>query len=475
MSLRELRALVDEVAVVDWRDPAWWAVIGGTALIEALTRRAARAAYLSSDGQPDFDTFMGWPAPSSRGLAGAIADAIADAAAASRAIAELDGSLPGQPLAVTVRAGDRASTVEPVDPGWVRFAIAGQVIAARVSDRPDALSELARTLARTAGSGAGHAPDVRPTAIAAVIGDHDAAVARHLHRRTWGAGGGPWLGLGRAGGLAVASTCHLVVDGFGHALIAGRIAAARERDGALRAALRRAAAEIAGDAPVPALPALAAAQPLGIAWRALPPPLPRFPALAHALGCELHDEAGDPSAPMSPVIQVPVAPGRRDDPDRWRRRVVHTLLSVRFDRGRAEPVDRFARRVSATIAREVDGRGLLSRLVAAAAAVPLPLAIKRRRLVGARGARLRGPVEVLAGRSSLSLLRGVPAGLVAVSAPGRVLDPGDPRSTSVITIVEGDRGGAIVTVSGSGLAGTAAGAEALLDRWLARALLDRAA
>ena len=56
------------------------------------------------------------------------------------------------------------------------------------------------------------------------LGDEPIETARHGHRRAWTERGGPWLGLGRAGGVAVVSTCHLIVDGYGHALITARIA-----------------------------------------------------------------------------------------------------------------------------------------------------------------------------------------------------------------------------------------------------------
>jgi hypothetical protein len=191
--------------------------------------------------------------------------------------------------------------------------------------------------------------------------------------------------------------------------------------------------------------------------------VPRLAAVAHALGVVLHDESG---GPFSPTIQIPVAPGARDDPQRWHRRVVHALVSVRFADGVPEPLDAFAARLSAAIAREATGDGLITRLITAAARLPVPLAVKRRNVVGARSRFFDAPVEVIAGRASLSLLRldGAPP-LVAVSAPGRVLAPDDPRTSSVLTIVAGTDG-AIATLAGTGASGTHAGAAALLDRVL---------
>ncbi|MCB9575215.1 MAG: hypothetical protein H6709_24320 [Kofleriaceae bacterium] len=421
---RELRALVDEVAAVDWRDPAWWALIGGTAAVEGLAARdRAAAAYLVSDGQPAADTFMGWPAPAPATLADAIAEAIVTARAARDAVGELDGTLPDQPLSRALRgAASGATRLIAAAPDRVVFVVGGRRVATALSGEPDDDLWLARALARAAGGDGGvdaTAPrggdDGPPAAIAAVVGDHDPAWARHLHRRAWFAGGGPWLGLGCAGALALASTCHLVIDGYGHALIAARLAAATTAPAALarRHRLAAAAAAVVGDAPVPPLPPLpptATAPPLGVAWRRLDA-LPRFAVLGHALGRTLWDDAGVADAPMSPVFQVPVAPGDRDDPLRWRRRVVHALLSVRFHDGRAEPVTTFAARARDAIAREAARDGLASRLLAAAAAVPIPLAVKR------RGVGARARVDRRAGRRPRRAQRAVGAAPAARRRP----------------------------------------------------------
>ena len=481
-SARELRALVEELAPVDWRDPAWWAVIGGAAAIEGLAPRRLHGdhAYVVSGGEPAADTFIGWPAPGAPDLAGAIADAIALAHAARAALAALDGTLPGQPLARVLRDRKDGARPVPADLADVVFAV-GDVrllatLSAAAADDVAVAEALARAVvARAPGQADAVAARAPTAAIAVVIGDHAPATARHLHRRAWTDAGGPWLGVGRAGPLAIASTCHMVVDGYGHALIAARIAAATAaRDDAHRRLARTAAAIVGDAAPIPALPPLAGAAPLGVAWRALPAPVPRLPALAHALGRVLHADAGDPAASMSPVFQVPVAPGAKDDPLRWRRRVVHALLSVRFTDGVPEPLDVFATRARAAIAREAAGDGLASRLLAATAAAPVPLGLKRRRMVGARAPWLRGPIEALAGRCALSVMRlqpadvpGAPPPMIAVSAPGQALAPDDPRATSVITVIAGPGGDAIATLAGSGAAATPAGAAALLDRWLA--------
>jgi hypothetical protein len=475
----ELRRLVEEVAVVDWNDRGWWALMAAAAAAETLAALRPREvdAALIHDGTSLGDTMMAWAALPPRNLAEAIADAITDARAAVHAITELDGELIDQPLRMTVQLHRDSAELLAADPARVRFAVAGRWLDARVADDRGSALALARDLARLATvppRANGRHEQALPAAIAAVIGNCDPSVARHLHRHTWNDQGGPWLGLGRSGVLAVASTCHRVVDGYGHALIATRVAAARAADPGLHAELVRAAGELVGDAPVPPLPSLADEVPLGLAWCRLGGPLPRFARLAHGLGHALWDEVGDRRAPISPVLQVPVVPGPADDPQRLRRRVMYTLLSVRFQGGHAEPVAAFAERAAAAIAREREGHGLLSRLLGATAAIPLPVMAKRRGIVGTRAEWLSGPIDVLAGWSSLSKLRLGPGvdqapSLVAVSSPARLLPAGDPRSTTSVTVVQ-DAAGATVTVAGTGRAGTAQGAREILDAFLARAV-----
>jgi hypothetical protein len=83
---------------------------------------------------------------------------------------------------------------------------------------------------------------------------------------------------------------------------------------------------------------------------------------------------------------------------------------------------------------------------------------------------------VLGGRACVSRIRidtPLPPSC-AVSSPSRDATPGDPLGASVVTVVDdGDR--AALTVCGSGLAGTAAGARGLLDDIVAQArMLDLA-
>ncbi len=421
-SARELRALVDEIARVDWRDPAWWAVIGGAAAIEGLGRAPRADGYVVSGGEPAADTFMGWPAPPVASLAEAIADAISDGHAAAAALRALDGTLPDQPLARVLRDrkdGPRAVAADPAD---VVFVVGTARLPARLSGVPDDDDALAATLARLARAPAPDRADPLtargPTApIAIVLGDHAPATARHLHRRAWTDAGGPWLGVGRAGPLALASTCHVIVDGYGHALIASRIAARRD-DAARRRRLAATAAAIVGDA---ACPGAAAAGQRHAARRGLASP--RVGAALRGHGAR----AGLPAPRRGRRgwrDDVPGVPG----PGRARRqgrpaalaspgRPRAALGALRRRRARAAGQLRRARR------RGDRARGRRPRPGQPPA---------RRHLRGAGAARpqapphrrraqpwLHAPVEVLAGRSALSVLRVQAADAAAPPGAGR--------------------------------------------------------
>jgi hypothetical protein len=225
---------------------------------------------------------MGQAAPPPRDP---IADALARARAARAAIRELDGALPGQPLAVTLRR-DAETVLDPSALDAAAFAVGDRVLVASLDD-PALPARLAALL------GPGAPPPSPPwtgpvTFVCVSIGDDPIEAARHAHRRAWAGGRGPWLGLGRAGDLATVSTCHLVIDGYGHARITARIAELAPPGPA--------------GAPPPPLPPLApvpGAIPLGVAWRELPMPAPRALPLAYALGVILHRRLGRPVARFS--------------------------------------------------------------------------------------------------------------------------------------------------------------------------------
>ncbi len=240
----------------------------------------------------------------------------------------------------------------------------------------------------------------------------------------------------------------MVVDGFGHAWLAQRIAELTAELSPPSAPAPRPGPAI----PAPALPADSVA--LGLAWRELGA-APRALDLAYRLGRALHRLAGRSEARFSPTFQIPVAPGARDDDDRFKRRVAPAIASVRFERGIPEPFSDFEARTRQLLAREAAGHGVSAHLLAAAQAMPAPLAWKRRAVGPARPRWLESMANLIGGRGCVSKIRGEPA--VAVSSPARLATEADPFGSCVITVVgAGPR--AAMTVASSGL-----DPEALLD------------
>lgn len=412
--VRRTVELQRELAAIADLDPRWWLLAGGVAFAEV---HAPPELYLASDAGVDGDTLMGYRAPDT--------NPIQRARAARTAIRELDGTLPDQPLAVTVeRDATRPSALDVA-----AFAVGRTCLIARLDD-PTLPAQLAAVRAGA------NAPrwSGPPPFVCVSVGDEPIETARHGHRRAWSNEAGPWLGLGRAGDLAVVSTCHMVVDGYGHARLAARIAA------------------LADGAPLDAPPlASVAGVPLSVVWRELPSPTPRAIPLAYAAGKLLYTKGR-----FSPTIQIPVARGHKDDPLRLRRRVVSATTSVRFEHGQPEPYDAFARRLRATIAREANAEGLVSRLLAAARAVPVPTAWKRRSIGAQRPPWLESFAEVIGGRALLSRIAmdtPVPP-LCAVSSPSRL------ANGCVVTIVD-DGSRAAITLCGAGVT------DAFLDELLA--------
>jgi hypothetical protein len=395
---------------------------------------------------------MGYRAPRPRDL---VVDAIGRANAARTALRELDGGLPDQPLAVTIDRS-RGAAVQPSKLDVAAFAVGTRCLIAELAD-PALAARLAAVL------GGADPPAWRGATpfVCVSIGDEAVETARHGHRRAWTDRGGPWLGVGRAGELAIVSTCHLIVDGYGHARITARIAA-------LAGAVTGAGPPVGQTAP--ALGAVAGGVPLAFTWRELSRPTPRVIPLAYDLGCILHRHAGRRDARFSPTIQIPVARGSKDDPMRLRRRVVSATTSVWFNAGVPEPLAAFEARARGVFAREAADRGLVSRLLAAARAVPVPLSWKRRSISAKRPRWLESFAEVIGGRALLSrIVMDVPTpAIAAVSSPSRMASAGDPMGGCVITIVDDGRHGAI-TMCGSGFAGTADAAAAFLDELLASA------
>ena len=465
--IRRAAELRGELAAIAGDDPRWWLLAGGAALAE---RWPARPGYIASDAEPGADTFIGHRAPPPTDP---LRDAIDRARAARAALRDLDGALPDQPLAVTIARGARA-IAEPSALDAAAFAIGPHCVIAALDD-PTLPAQLA-----AAARGTAPPPWRGPTPFVCVsIGDDPIETARHGHRRAWRDGRGPWLGLGRAGELITVSTCHLVVDGYGHATLTGRIHALLEATARGAWSAAHPAHHPHGShlhAALPALTPVAGAVPLGVAWQELVGPGVRALPLAYAVGRILHHATAvsgarpgaRPHAQFSPTLQIPVAPGRLDEPERRRRRATAAIVSVRFAAGGPEPFERFEARARGVLERETLGVGLCARLLAAARAAPAPLAWKRRGFSAARPGWLDRVSDVLGGRACVSRIRidtPVPPSC-AVSAPSRHASAGDPLGACVVTVVDdGDR--AAITVCGSGLAGSSAGARGLLDAILA--------
>ncbi|MDB4959137.1 MAG: hypothetical protein JWO36_6706 [Myxococcales bacterium] len=438
---RRAAALHDELAAVadlGAADPRWWVVAGGAAL-----PWHERGTYVASDAEPSADTFIGHRADPP---ADVMAHAIARAHAARFALRELDGKLPHQPLAVTLRRDRDGAVTEPSQLEVAALAIGDRVSLVRLRDDATDVVPLADH-------------DSRVPFVTISIGDEPIETARHGHRRGWQSSHGPWLGIGRAGGLDIISTCHMVVDGYGHTWLAARIAEHTRR------LLPSVAPQPALDPP--RLAPVANAIPLGIAWRAIEGSGPRALPMAYALGKLLHQIGGRPHARFSPTLQIPVTLGSPDDPQRRLRRNVPAIASVRFERGMPEPFEAFAERTRALLRREGAGDGLTSRLLAAVRGMPAPLSWKRQ-AVGSRRPRWLDPIaDVIAGRACLSRIRvespAPPS--VAVSSPSRLATSTDPLGGCVVTLIDDGTRGAI-TVCGSGLAGTGPQAEALIDQIL---------
>ncbi|HTL36417.1 MAG TPA: hypothetical protein VL326_24965 [Kofleriaceae bacterium] len=442
---RELHA---ELAALADPAPWWWLIAAGVAAGESLPQPTP-PTYLACDAEPDADTLIAYRSQRPRDV---VADAIARARAARTAILELDGTLPDQPLAVTLNGSHNARPLKS-SLDVAAFAFGDRCVALHLGD-PQLSLQISRALAGDNVTSSRTRPFVCVS-----VGDEPLETARHGHRRAWTERGGPWLGLGRAGDLAIVSTCHLVVDGYGHARLAARIAE-----------LAANAHEHGKSGPtvftdrLPPLARVGGAVPLSIAWRDVGAPLPRVIPLAYRLGCILRRDYGRAGARFSPSVQVPVAMGAKTDPVRLHRRVVAATINVRFDeRGEPEPFAAFEARVREVFAREAASRGLVSRLLAAARGMPAPLGWKRRGIAAKRPAWLEGFADVIGGRALLSRIS-VDAAIplsYAVSSPSRLASADDPVGGCVISLVDDGVRGAI-TLCGSGQLA----AEAILDELL---------
>ena len=424
---RELREVADLAAI----DPRWWLLAGGAALPWGRA-----GAYVISDAEPASDTFIAHPAPAP---SDPIGDAIARAHGARAAILALDGELPDQPLAVTIRRLAIGAFVEPSTLELAAFAIGDRCWCATLDDDHALAQDLAAVISNPLAPTKLLQPLGEQTPFVCItLGEEPLPTARHGHRRAWVDDGevstGPWLGLSRAAGMEIVSTSHMAIDGYGHALLA---AAIRKR--------KSVGVGVSVGVGDPMIPADAIA--LDIAFAELAH-APRALDLAYRLGRSLHRLAANPHARFSPTFQIPIAPGHREDPDRFKRRVVPAICSVRFHHNTAESFATFEARTRELLAREASGTGVSAHLLAAAKGAPAPLAWKRRAVGPARPRWLESMANLIGGRGCVSKILGAPA--VAVSSPARLATEVDPFGSCVVTVVTSDER-SVMTVASSGI------------------------
>jgi hypothetical protein len=283
--------------------------------------------------------------------------------------------------------------------------------------------------------------------------------ACHLHRRAWSRGGGPWLGVGSAPPFEVVTTSHLAIDGYGHALLADRLFAEEDRE-QLQTLTSAAQFGLDAGSTVAASESSPSRSRLGIATADLVR-VPSFAEAAYAMGKSLQCFFPN-SAAFSPTFHVPIAPGRRNDPERRRRRVVPGLFSVHL----AENFGDFSARVETHLKRDRARQGVLTRIARATMHAPLPRSAKRWLMAGGPPRRWLPVVETLSGRGCLSFLRFEPGDeprqpLYAASYPAL---HDDQRGALVLTLVVAESGSTAV-VAGTGEIGSQAGAQRFLETW----------
>jgi hypothetical protein len=496
-----LRRLGDQLTEidVDWRHPSWWAAVGAYLALEYVpfadrSDHERVHEYLSANGTPRADNFMGTESDPPTDLAEAIATAVIRARAAADMVAALDGTLPDQPLSRTLAWEDGWLMRTSVDDiRRVAFVTARGAFSAHVDRDGASDGAIASALGSVIADGPGIRPPAvltaidptaeapTPAAIAVAIGTHPLPICSHIHRRAWTRGGGPWMGVGDAPPLEVVTTCHVVVDGYGHALLTdGVLTRCRARASDVRGLATAAQLGIgAAHRPITPVTSMVAAEPVGLARCFLGEGVGRFAEQAYAFGraIERRHSDGLPThgRRATPTFQVPVAPGRADDPERRRNRVVHGLMSVRRRDGDFESLDEFAARIPAFLVREMSESGLVTTLQRNAASLPLPRSWRFRLLQSRHeSSRYLKPYAAITGRGRMSSMR-FPADerpsapLYAVSSPTVIATPADPLGAVVLTMIHHDAG-CTVTSSTTGQDGDR-GAQRFLDEWLEE--LDR--
>jgi len=491
MNLRDrwsdLRERLDELTEVDWSDPSWWGFAAGALALQGFARRPSAEAgdrhlYHAANGGPLSDNYMGRDARPPRDAAHSIALAVARGAAALDVLAEFDGSLPDQPLRVGLEYEDGWLRRRPVD-GHDRSVAFVTPVGVQVGELTARTEEALATALGEVVAGRAAAPallrrvdprsrEATPAVVSVAVGTLPLRSVQHAHRLAWTVGGGPWLGIADAPPIEAVTTCHLAVDGYGHARITSEVLARRRHD--LAALIAAAERGLGGArAPVPSLPEPPNAAPLSFAGRTLPADSGGFAEQSHAFGRALERTFRSTmrrDTGHTPTFQVAVAPGDPGDPERRKRRALHALVALRMRDGECESLADYRLRLGPLLERELAGLGLLPQLSLGIARAPLPRRVRRWLLKSRHRSHARiPPYEVLSGRGRFSSLRFHPderpsPPLYAASSPTLLVTPDDPLGSVVLSLIHhGDC--LTATVAGTGVVGSHEAAGVFLDAW----------
>jgi hypothetical protein len=476
-TVAELRELFDEAADVDWRHPAFSALVVALASSEVLSGRrltpdraaAAFVTALQANSGPAADTFMAVAAgaPSSDPRA-RVVRAAERARVTAQTLRTLDRVAPGQRLLQTLRLddgwlrplslGDGTSDDGPVA---IAFLTRGAAYVAEVDPRdrsPDLADALERTLAGRETRFAKVDPESsRPTLAAAAVALEPVPLtwARSFHRLAWTRGGGPWMGVADCPPFGVVSTCHAAVDGYAHARVTASI-----HPSFAGASLEGRPAELA---PFP----VSRFRPpeVGFATCRIEGASPRFADALHAFATVLDRRLGGGPSRSVP-FHVPIAPGLRTDSSRWRRRPLYGLLALERHDGALESLEELRARLPRFLAREASGAGILTRVLRAALELPAPASV-RRLLVDRQPwtDRWIAPAQVLTGGGYVSWMRFDPNETPVVAThPSAVPSFSADRGGAGLSIAP-FLGGLACGLTTSGSIGTSDAAAELLEEW----------
>ncbi|MGE0784600.1 MAG: hypothetical protein AB7S26_02855 [Sandaracinaceae bacterium] len=480
---RELGALFEEVADVDWRDPRFTAFVRAIALSEALSRRdldAAKAAdafvsALAANSSMSADTFMAVDvAPTPKDPRRLAAHAATRARAVAGALRTLDRVAPDQRLLQAAELDRGWIRMRDLDEPRVRIAFVHHGRAYTATVDPDADDDrLERALRDVLEGRVPHAllspvdergADPTPAAAAVALEPVSLTWARSFHRLAWTRGGGPWMGVADCPPYAVVSTCHAAIDGYLHARVTSAVLESSEQVafGGERRPLPLGEPE---RAPAPPM--------VGFATARLELPTPSFATALHAFGEVLERRLGrpDPERTRSVPFHVPIAPGHRTDSARWRRRPLYGLLALTMDRGELEPLDRLRERLPGFLAREAEGRGVLTRVLRSFLELPLPERARHALIMRQSWAdRWVPPAQVLTGGGYFSWMRFAQVELPQLPTyPSAVPSFAADRGGAGLSIAQFADGIAVGLTTGGSL-GTTREAESFLDEW--RGYLD---